>query len=47
MLGQTVMVKSISTTEDLKIQTSAFSKGMYFIRITKDNASITLPFIKK
>lgn len=47
MLGQTVMVKSISNSEDLKIQTTAFSKGMYFIRIIKDDASITLPFIKK
>ncbi len=47
MLGQIIMTKQILNTEDLKTQTSAFSKGMYFIRITKDNASVTLPFIKK
>jgi len=47
MLGQTVMAKRISATEDLKINASTFSKGMYFIRITKDNAFITLRFIKK
>ena len=47
MLGQNIAFKRISNPKDLKINTSALSKGMYFIRITKDNASITLPFIKK
>jgi hypothetical protein len=47
MLGQNMLFKRITNTEDLKIETSNFSKGMYFIKIAKDNASITLPFIKK
>jgi hypothetical protein len=47
MLGQNMLFKRITNTEDLKIETSSFSKGMYFIKIAKDNASITLPFIKK
>jgi len=47
VLGQSIMFMKISNSDDLKIQTSAFSKGMYFIKITKDNAFITLPFIKK
>lgn len=47
MLGQNMLFKRITNTEDLKIETSRFSKGMYFIKIAKDNASITLPFIKK
>jgi hypothetical protein len=47
ILGQNLLSKRISTAEDLKINASNLSKGMYFIRITKDYASITLPFIKK
>ena len=47
MLGQNIQFKRISNPDDLKIKTSTLSKGMYFIRITKENASITLPFIKK
>lgn len=47
MLGQNLLSKRISTVEDLKIRTYNLSKGMYFIRISKENAYITLPFIKK
>lgn len=47
LLGQKVLTKKITNTEDLKIQTSHFGKGMYFINIIKDNTSITIPFIKK
>jgi hypothetical protein len=47
MLGQTMISKKVSTSEDLNINTSNFSKGMYFVKIVKDNASIALPFIKK
>jgi hypothetical protein len=47
ILGQNILSKRISTAEDLKINASNLSKGMYFIRITKDYASITLTFIKK
>ena len=47
MLGQSVLTKIITNKEDLKIQTSYFGKGMYFIKIIKNNTSVTLPFIKK
>ena len=47
MIGQNISFKKISNPEDLNVKTSTLSKGMYFIKITKENASITLPFIKK
>jgi hypothetical protein len=47
MLGQVITKRAIAINEDLAINTTALSNGMYFIRITKDNASITLPFIKE
>jgi len=47
MLGQIVLSKSVFTKEDLILKTTTLETGMYFIRIVKDNASITLPFIKK
>jgi hypothetical protein len=47
MLGQSITKRTIATDEDLSINTTSLSNGMYFIRITKDNASITLPFIKE
>lgn len=47
MLGQSITKKLISTNADLTINASALSDGMYFIRISKDDASVTLPFIKK
>lgn len=47
MLGQSITKSAIVTNEDLAINTTTLSNGMYFIRITKDNASVTLPFIKK
>ena len=47
MLGQSITKRTIATNEDLAINTTSLSNGMYFIRITKDNASITLPFIKE
>ncbi len=47
MLGQSINKKEISTNADMTIDASALSNGMYFIRISKDNASVTLPFIKK
>ena len=46
MLGQTITRKAISNNADLTINASNLSDGMYFIRITKSNASVTLPFIK-
>lgn len=47
MLGQSISRKEISNNGDLTLNASNLSNGMYFIRIAKDNASITLPFIKK
>nr|WP_321229086.1 M43 family zinc metalloprotease [uncultured Psychroserpens sp.] len=47
MLGQSITKNAIVTNEDLAINTSTLSNGMYFIRIIKDDASVTLPFIKK
>ncbi|TVZ58489.1 putative secreted protein (Por secretion system target) [Flavobacteriaceae bacterium MAR_2010_105] len=47
MLGQAIFSKSISTKEDLKINTSILSNGMYFIKISKGSRSIAIPFIKK
>lgn len=47
MLGQTIARKQIATDADLAINSSALSNGMYFIRISKDDGSVTLPFIKK
>jgi hypothetical protein len=47
MLGQLIKAVEINATPDLTINTSAFSNGMYFIKIAKDNNSISIPFIKE
>ena len=47
MLGQVVLQKSVVTPNDLSVNTSSLSKGMYFIKIATDNASMSLPFVKK
>lgn len=47
VLGQSISRKTIATNADLTINSSELSNGMYFIRISKNDASITLPFIKK
>lgn len=47
MLGQSIMRKTIATDADLTVNSSTLSNGMYFIKINKDNATVTLPFIKK
>jgi hypothetical protein len=47
MLGQSIVKRNIATNKDLAINTTALSDGMYFIRISKDNASTILPFIKE
>ena len=46
MLGQIVLQQSIGELSDLAVNTSSLSKGMYFIKIAIDNASISLSFIK-
>ena len=47
MLGQMVAEKTITNAVDLTINTNSMSNGMYFIKINKDNNTLTLPFIKK
>ena len=46
-LGQTIENKQIRSTNDLKINTTSYSKSVYLIKITKDNATKTLQFIKE
>ncbi|GGD18593.1 M43 family zinc metalloprotease [Flavobacterium orientale] len=45
-LGQVVENKTISTEANLSVNTSGYTTGVYFVKITKDNESKTLQFIK-
>ena len=45
-LGQVIQQKQIETSNDLTINTSYLSDGIYFITITKENEKKTLRFIK-
>ena len=47
MLGQRVMTKKVVTPKDLEVNTSIFSDGIYFIKLTKLNETLTVKFIKK
>ena len=47
MLGQLITKSQINNAQDLTIDTTPFSNGMYFIKISKAGNAITLPFIKK
>lgn len=47
MLGQLIEERNIDTEADLTITTSSYSNGMYFIKISKENQTLSLPFIKK
>ncbi|TJY37748.1 M43 family zinc metalloprotease [Pontimicrobium aquaticum] len=47
MLGQLVNEKKINKISELKVNVSGLSNGMYFIKIIKQGASLSLPFIKK
>jgi hypothetical protein len=47
MLGQTLSQEVISTISDLSVNTANLSNGMYFIQITKEGNTVSLPFIKK
>lgn len=47
MLGQLVKEKQISNSSQLKVDASNLSNGMYFIKVLKEGASLSLPFIKK
>lgn len=47
MLGQLVKAKEINNISQLKIDATSLSNGMYFIKVIKEGASISIPFIKK
>lgn len=47
MLGQLIEERKVNTEADLSIATSTYSNGMYFIKISKENQTVSLPFIKK
>nr|WP_321225607.1 T9SS type A sorting domain-containing protein [uncultured Psychroserpens sp.] len=46
MLGQIIRSKKINHVDDLRIQTNTLSNGVYYIELTKENNSSTIPFIK-
>jgi len=45
-LGQVITQAKVISENDLKVNTSNFSAGIYMIRVSKDNDSKTLQFIK-
>jgi len=47
MLGQVILRKTVNSVNDLKINTSNLSNGMYFLNIQTDNANQTIKFLKK
>lgn len=47
MLGQLVNEKQINHSSQLKVDASNLSNGLYFIKLIKRGASMSLPFIKK
>lgn len=47
MLGQLVKERRISSVEDLTVNTSSYSNGMYFIKISDNNNVATISFIKE
>ncbi|NOY48207.1 MAG: T9SS type A sorting domain-containing protein [Chlorobi bacterium] len=46
ILGQLVAVREISNQLQLKIDVSSLSKGVYFVKVIKEGASTSIPFIK-
>jgi Pregnancy-associated plasma protein-A/Secretion system C-terminal sorting domain len=46
ILGQLVTVREISNQSQLKIDITALSKGVYFVKVIKESASTSIPFIK-
>lgn len=46
-LGQEVESRKVGSVNDLSINTSSYSTGVYLIKILKDNSSKTLQFIKE
>ena len=47
MLGQMITTKTVHLETDLRQNISTLENGMYFIKITKDNQSTSVPFIKE
>lgn len=45
-IGQTIESKKVTSMDNLSVNTSAYSNGVYFIKITKSGESKTLRFIK-
>lgn len=45
-LGQTVAQEKISSSANLAVNTSAYSNGVYFIKVNKGSQSKTLTFVK-
>jgi hypothetical protein len=46
ILGQLVTVREISNQSELKIDVTSLSKGVYFVKVIKESASTSIPFIK-
>ncbi|WP_242134262.1 M43 family zinc metalloprotease [Aestuariivivens marinum] len=47
MLGQLVKQQTITNIDHLAMETTFLNKGMYFIKVYKQNEFITIPFVKK
>jgi hypothetical protein len=45
-LGQQIAVKQIASDNDLRIDVSSYSNGVYFLNLTIGEQSKTLKFIK-
>ncbi|HLT53205.1 MAG TPA: M43 family zinc metalloprotease, partial [Flavobacteriaceae bacterium] len=46
-VGQVIAQKTINSDADLTINTTTYSNGMYFIKISKDSNTVSLPFVKQ
>lgn len=46
-LGQLIVNKKIISAADLTVDTSGFTTGIYFIKVSKENATKTVRFIKE
>ncbi|WP_347924196.1 M43 family zinc metalloprotease [Pontimicrobium sp. SW4] len=47
LLGQLVKENQVKNTSQLNVDVSSLSNGLYFIKVIKNGASLSLPFIKK
>lgn len=46
-LGQIITSKAVQTEADLEVNATSLSNGVYFIKITKENSSKTIRFVKQ